>query len=220
MKTEIDIESIKLLSGGHSGPESGFCVMEMAAYMAGEPWSDHPACVSAVLGAFLRSWNDALDDDTRQKLKPYVKRVIGTAGDGKDDQRAWMCVDWIARTQLPAWLDLAGLTEHAAAVRGMIAISDTESAALRLPTLAAALAAARDAAWDAAHHAAAGAAARAAAGAAAGAAARAAAAGAAGAAARAAALAAAGAAAEQKLAPTVTALQASAFELLDRMITA
>ena len=154
----IDIEHVVLETGAHDGPEDGMCVMEMVSYMANEPWSDHPACVSPVLGAFLRSWNDSLDDELRQTLKLYAARVIGTGNDGKDEQRAWLCVDWLARTQLPAWLDLAGLSEHAAAVRGLIALSDTESAVAAQPALAAAWAAARAAAgaaagaaaWDAA----------------------------------------------------------------------
>ena len=192
MKTEIDIETVVLFRGAHSEPNGEFsaCVMELSSYIAKEPWSDHPACVSPVLAAFLRSWNDALDDDTRQKLKPYAARVVGTAGDGKDKQRAWMAVDWLARTQLPIWLDLAGMGEHAAAVRAVIAITDAESAGVALPTLNAARAAAS-------------------AGASAGASA----------AARAAARTAGRAAARDALKPAVVALQASAFELLDRMLS-
>ena len=140
---EIDISAVILKSGSHDSPEDGMCVMELSSYIAREPWSDHPACVSPVLGAFLRSWNDSLDEDIRQKLKPYSSRVIGTAGDtAKDEQRAWMAVDWLARTQLAVWLDLAGLSEHAAAVRAVIAISDPQSASAAQPIL--------DAAWAAA----------------------------------------------------------------------
>ena len=146
MTPTIDIETAVLSTGAHSGPNEGMCVMELSSYIAREPWSDHPACVSLVLASFLRSWNDALDDETRQKLKPYSARVIGTANDGKDDQRAWLCTDWLARTHLPVWLDLAGLSEHAAAVRAIIAISDPTSASAAQPIIAAA----RDAAWAAA----------------------------------------------------------------------
>ena len=117
--------------------------MEMVSYMAHEPWSDHPACASPLLGAFLRSWNDALDQDTRQRLKPYADLIIGTAGNGKDEARAWMCVDWLARTQLPMWLDLAGLSEHAAAVRALCVIGSTDTARSGQATIAAARAAAR-----------------------------------------------------------------------------
>lgn len=152
MLKEIDIEAVVLSSGAHSEPNGEFaaCVMELSSYIAKEPWSDHPACVSPVLGAFLRSWNDALDDETRQKLKPYAARVIGTAGDGKDERRAWMAVDWLARTQLPVWLELAGLNENAAAVRGLAALSSTETAHDAQPTLDTAGYAARCTAWDAA----------------------------------------------------------------------
>ena len=209
--------------------------------IAGESWSDHAECVSPMLGSFLRSWNDSLDDGTRQKLKPYAAKVIGTAGDGHDEWRAWLCVDWLARTQLPVWLDLAGLGEHAAAVRALIAISTPESARVAKPTLDAARYAAwastgyaaGDAAW-AAGGAAAGAAAWYAAGAAGGYAAWAAAGAAAGVATgdatwgaaravawvstRAAAWGAAGVATGDALKTSVIALQMSAFELLDRMI--
>ena len=186
----IDIESVVLAIGAHKNAEEGMCVMELASYIAREPWNDHPECVSPVIAAFMRSWNDSLDDETRQKLKPYAARVIGTAGDpAKDEQRAWMAVDWLARTELPAWLEMAGLTEHAAAVRAIIAIADPASASAAQPTLNAAWAAARDAAWAAAR-----------------------------AAAWDAARDAARAAARDALQPTVTALQESAFELLERMI--
>lgn len=100
--------------------------------------------VSPVLAAFIRTWNDSLDDATRQKLLLYQDKVIGTGNDGKDEQRAWMCVDWLARTQLPVWLDLAGLNGHAFSVRGMGVISDTVSASAAQSTLVAAWTAAGD----------------------------------------------------------------------------
>ena len=156
MTKVIDIAKVVLSSGAHDRPNGAFeaCVMELSSYLAGEPWSDHPACVSPVLGEFLRSWNDSLDNKTRQKLKPYAARVIGTSGDGKDDQRAWMAVDWLARIHLPVWLDTAGLSDHAAAVRALIALDGADAAKAAQPTLAAARDAARDAAWAAARDAA------------------------------------------------------------------
>lgn len=73
------VREIELKRGGHRSPQEGMCFMEAVAWIAGEPHSDHPECVSPLLGAFLRSWNDALDDETRQKLNQYKVRVIGTA---------------------------------------------------------------------------------------------------------------------------------------------
>ena len=53
------IQQIPLESGDHD-KDSHFCVMEAAAYVAGEPWTDHPACVPPTIAALLRGWNDRL----------------------------------------------------------------------------------------------------------------------------------------------------------------
>lgn len=102
--------------------------MEWVAHLAGEAHSDRPECVSPVVGAFARSWNDALDETTRQRLRPYLARMIGTAGDGLDAARAWRCADWLARTGAPALLELSGLMDEAAGLRGLGPVRDAASA--------------------------------------------------------------------------------------------
>ncbi len=144
----INLDTVRLEGGAHEENDSVFCITELAAYVAGESWSCHPKCVSRFLAAFLRSWNDALDPDNRQRLKGYVYRIVGTAGDGRDTARAWMCVDWLARTQLPAWLKLAGLADHAAAVEALWPILSVDSALRGTPILAAAMLAAKKCAGD------------------------------------------------------------------------
>jgi len=238
------LPSIHLAKGAHEATGAEIpkaCVMEIASWLAGEPWSDSTTCVSTVLGGFARSLNDALPDDTRQQLAPLAPRLIGTADDGLDETRGYMALDWLIRTYTPAWLDLANLSEEAAALRSLRRIVDLAAAKAAGPVVRvgrenaaaawdaagdaawdaagaaawdAARDAARDAAWDAAW-AAAGAAAWDAARAAAGDAARAAA----GAAARDAAGDAAGTAARAALKPTITQLQQSAIDLFDRMVT-
>jgi len=220
-------ESTLLTTGAHDSPEQGMCMLEMAAYIAGEEFSDHPHCVCPTLAAFGRRWNDALDDQTRQRLKPYIPRMIGTRGDGNTERRGWICLDWLIRECTPAWLDLIeSLKPKAQTLRALPEITD----ATTLVQARAALAAARDAAGDAAR-AAAGDAARDAARAAAWdeagdatwAAAADAAADAAWAAAwdaaRAAAWDEAGDAARERLVPTTKQLQESAFALLERMVS-
>lgn len=96
----------ELGAGRHGRWEDGVCVVEAAAFVAGEPWSDHPECVSPPLAAFLREWNDALDDATRQRLRPYVARIVGTAGDGRDERRMWLKRDWLVRVQAATWMGL------------------------------------------------------------------------------------------------------------------
>nr|MBA2643594.1 hypothetical protein [Actinomycetota bacterium] len=157
------LDTLVLEHGSHE-PDGHFCVMEATAYIAGEPWSDKPKCVSPVIAAFLRSWDDSLDDDDRQMLKPYVTKVIGTKTTKRDEEkRAWMATDWLVRECVPAFLRLAGLTAHAEALEGLAALTTVKRAEKAQPTIGAARAAAGDAARDA-DWAAAGVAARAAAG--------------------------------------------------------
>lgn len=88
--------------------------LELAAWFAHEQHSDAPTSVSPTLATFVRWWAAGLDDDTRQRLKPFVARLVGTAGDEEAEQvRRWLAADWLIRTQAPAWLRLAGLGEAA-----------------------------------------------------------------------------------------------------------
>ena len=160
--TTLDPETVTLGAGGHASPEDGVCVMEMASILAGEEFGDSPACVSPVIATFLRSWNDGMGDEDRQKLKPYAARVIGTrTTDADEETRAWMATDWLVRVQTPAWLRLAGLTAEAQSLEALARITDATPARAAQPTIegargkaAAAWAAARDAAWAAARDAA------------------------------------------------------------------
>jgi hypothetical protein len=53
--------------------------MELASMLAGEPFSDHPRAVSPAVAAFLRNYNDLLDDERRQDLYEYAGRSVGSA---------------------------------------------------------------------------------------------------------------------------------------------
>ena len=206
------------------------CIMEAVAYMAGEPWSDSPACASPAISAFLRTWNDGLSDDDRDRLLPaavWVPRLVGSRGDdATEERRAYLALDWLVRVHTPTWLALVpSLAPHAAALRALPEIVDMTTWGRAGDTVRAARAVAGAAARAAARAVAgavAGAAARAAAGAVAGDVAWDAARAAAGAVARAAAVDAARAAAVDAagdaLRPTVETLQHSALDLLDRML--
>lgn len=107
-------EDYTLSYGTHATPEEGRCAMEWVSHLAGEPHSDSPTCVSPVLRALCISLNDGLPDGPRQRLRPYLARTIGTAGDGLDEERAWLAMDWLIRTYAPRWLALVSLDEAAA----------------------------------------------------------------------------------------------------------
>jgi hypothetical protein len=53
--------------------------MEMASMLAGERFSDRPRSVSPVIAAFLRGYNDLVDDARRQDLIRYASEAVGTA---------------------------------------------------------------------------------------------------------------------------------------------
>jgi hypothetical protein len=68
-----------LSPGRHRHPGKGACFMEMASYLAGERWSDHPGCAHPTLAALARDVNDHLDAEHRAQLVPMIPDVIGTA---------------------------------------------------------------------------------------------------------------------------------------------
>jgi hypothetical protein len=109
--------------GTHGTPEDGRCAMEWVSHLAGEPHSAEPVCVSPVLRAFCTSLNDGLEDISRQRLRIYLPRTIGTSDDGLDDQRAWMAMDWLIRVYAPTWLSAAGLTGAGERLRSLSVVS-------------------------------------------------------------------------------------------------
>jgi hypothetical protein len=76
----IGLDGIVLRAGGHESRESGVCAMEAVAWLAGEPHSDTPQCACPVIGAFMRSWNDAIPDDAHRTalLKPLLPLLVGS----------------------------------------------------------------------------------------------------------------------------------------------
>lgn len=124
-----EVDSITLLSGRHS-PDHEFCLLELAAYLADEPHSDHPKCVSPVLAQFGRQINDRLNDADRQILKPLAFEWIGTypATMKEELDRMFTLVDWAVRRITPMALDIMELKYHANKLRDLPEIVDKETA--------------------------------------------------------------------------------------------
>jgi len=66
-----------LSTGRHRSPRKGACFMEMASYLAGERWSDHPKCTHPLLAGLARQINDTVPDSVRARLAPMIPSVIG-----------------------------------------------------------------------------------------------------------------------------------------------
>jgi hypothetical protein len=70
-----------LSRGKHRNPRKGACFMELASYLAGERWSDHPACTHSLLASVARLVNDHTSDEGRPLLAELIPSVIGLTGD-------------------------------------------------------------------------------------------------------------------------------------------
>ena len=55
--------------------------MEYASYLAGERWSDHPACTHPLLALLARGVNDHTSEEGRSRLVPLIPSVVGMTGD-------------------------------------------------------------------------------------------------------------------------------------------
>ena len=94
----VSHQTVKLARGKHPSSDHGVCVMELASMLAGEPFTDHPRSVCPVIGAFLRSYNDRLDERWRQDLYEFAAKVVGTRSTrAVERQRAQMCSEWARR---------------------------------------------------------------------------------------------------------------------------
>jgi hypothetical protein len=70
-----------LSPGRHRSPRRGACFMEFASYLAGERWSDHPACTHGTLAHLARMVNDRTSETGRARLTPLIPTVIGLTSD-------------------------------------------------------------------------------------------------------------------------------------------
>lgn len=67
-----------LSAGAHLPDDGKACVMEYVSLLAGEQWSDNPACTYSPLAKAAQAVNDRLTDDERHLLVPLIGRLFGT----------------------------------------------------------------------------------------------------------------------------------------------
>lgn len=100
--------------GRHRNMRKGACFMEMASYLAGEKWSDHPRCTHPLLAELARDINDATSDAGRQRLAPMIPDVVGlTPRDPRVDA-------WLARLCAVAALPVSPLATQRVAAVGLL----------------------------------------------------------------------------------------------------
>jgi hypothetical protein len=108
-------DSVPVLSRGkHRTPRSGACFMEFASYLAGERWSDHPACTHPALASLARAINDTTTNAQRSRLATLIPSVVGLNG---HDPRVALIVCTLAAT---AALPVAAESRQRALAAGLL----------------------------------------------------------------------------------------------------
>jgi hypothetical protein len=88
-------QTVRLAAGRHRSPRFGVCVMELASMLAAEPFSDRPRNASPVVAAFLRTYNDGLDDERRQDLYALASLIVDSAARRSvERERASRCLEF------------------------------------------------------------------------------------------------------------------------------
>ncbi len=109
--------------GGHLRRTAAFKSKET------EPWADPSRRVCPSIGVFLRAWDEGLPVGQRDILEPLRPKIVDTSAGGEiPKRRGLMAADWLVRTYAPAWLDLAGLREHADKLYDLPRISEIAQA--------------------------------------------------------------------------------------------
>ena len=94
------LDRFELVSGMGEPGEGTACVMSLVAHLAGEGHTDRPRCASPVIREFAIPVNDHMPRGARQRLKPFVPRLVGT-NDGLDRARAEVLRRALVETILP-----------------------------------------------------------------------------------------------------------------------
>jgi hypothetical protein len=124
-----DLATVVIEPHGHPRRGTRLSVLELAAWLAGEPHSDDPVNVSPVLRVYARELAAGLDDEHRQSLRDRASRLAGTGAfdDRSEHRRSWLLADRLLRVHAPTWLGAAGLSESADRLRRLSSIeSDTQ----------------------------------------------------------------------------------------------
>jgi hypothetical protein len=148
-------KGVVISSGKHNCLSDGMCALELVDFLdrkrkggevkPSDVLSDHPGCVSPLIGDLLRGWNDRLRSDAERRivLGPLVPLLLDTVGTAEHERtRAFMLIDWSVRELAPVMLDCLRLGPHAKTLRGLLPIVDGDSAVAAVPACKAARSAA------------------------------------------------------------------------------
>ncbi len=112
----IDFNKLTIFSlkrGAHNNAEEGVCAMEAVAWLEGLPHSDSPECTCPVIASYVRTLNDNMGKTDRQRLVPYLPRLVGTVSRQHERERAQYLAWQAIRVFAPIALRADKYTEDA-----------------------------------------------------------------------------------------------------------
>jgi hypothetical protein len=122
--------------------------MEMASYLAGERWSDHPTCTHALVASAARLVNDNTSDENRSRLAELIPSVVGlTTHDPRADARIALRCATAALPVAPAERQNVMAVSIYASERALALVEGREPGGLQPSSVAALESAPRAAAW-------------------------------------------------------------------------
>ncbi len=121
-----------LRRGNTDHPRNGACLYDAANWIIYGTVGDDPPSACPVIRTYAFCLNDLLPDDERQRLKPFILRVVGNRDPQSEQARAEYLVQRIANVITPMALEATGLT-GGAIYRGvpLVAVSAARAAAAR-----------------------------------------------------------------------------------------
>jgi len=144
-----DIESLwkfDLRRGPTDHPRNGACLYDAANWIVYGEIGDDPPCACPVIRAYAIRLNDTLPDDQRQRLKPFILRVVGNRDPESEAARAEYLVRQAVDVIVPMALEAAVLTKRATSPLTVLCGGASEGVALAVISAARATAARGDAA--------------------------------------------------------------------------
>jgi hypothetical protein len=121
-----------LSRGKHRNPRRGACFMELASFLAGERWSDHPSCTHPLLAEVARNVNDRTSDADRPLLAPLIPSVVGlTTEDVRVDARIALHCALVALPVAPQSRQRSLAVAVQACLRQAQAYGDADAGGLR-----------------------------------------------------------------------------------------
>lgn len=137
-----------LSRGKHRSARRGACFMEMASYLAGERWSDHPKCTHPLVASVARLVNDNTSDDRRSRLVELIPRVVGlTTDDPRVDAGIALRCATAALPIAPAERQKVMAVSVLTSERALAALDERQPAELRVASVAALDSVPRAATW-------------------------------------------------------------------------